>query len=65
MKCWRCEGDHLYSDFPHKSERMRIFHNIQKSKIVECNDPNRYDSKRSEKCNFFFFFRQEGNDDNS
>jgi hypothetical protein len=35
MKCWGCEGDHLYRDCPHKGERMRIFHNIQEAEIVE------------------------------
>jgi hypothetical protein len=35
MKCWGCEGDHLYRDHPHKGERMRTVHNIQEVEIVE------------------------------
>ena len=35
VQCWGCEGNHLYRDFPHKGERMRIIHNIQKAKTVE------------------------------
>jgi hypothetical protein len=30
-----CEGNHLYRDFPHKGEIMRIVHNIHKDEIVE------------------------------
>jgi hypothetical protein len=35
IQCWVCDGNQLYWDFPHKGERMRIFHNIQEAKIVE------------------------------
>jgi hypothetical protein len=35
IKCWGCEGDHLYRDFPHKGENMRIVHNIQEVDTVE------------------------------
>jgi hypothetical protein len=35
VQCWGCEGNHLYRDFPHKGERMRIVHNIQEDEIVE------------------------------
>jgi hypothetical protein len=35
IQCWGCEGNQLYKDFPHKGERMRIFHNIQDDKKVE------------------------------
>jgi hypothetical protein len=35
IKCWGCEGDHMYRDFPHKGERMRIVHNIQEVDTVE------------------------------
>jgi hypothetical protein len=35
IKCWGCEGDHLYRDFPHKGERMRIVHNIQEADTIE------------------------------
>jgi hypothetical protein len=31
IKCWGCEGDHLYKDCPHKGDRMRTMHNIQGS----------------------------------
>jgi hypothetical protein len=29
VQCWRCEGNHLYRDFPHKGERMRIVQKIE------------------------------------
>jgi hypothetical protein len=35
VKCWGCEGNHLYREFPHKGERMRIIYNIQEIEIVE------------------------------
>jgi hypothetical protein len=35
MQCWGCGGNQLYSDFPHKGERMRIVPNIQEVEIVE------------------------------
>jgi hypothetical protein len=27
VRCWGCEGNHLYRDCPHKGERMRTIHN--------------------------------------
>jgi hypothetical protein len=35
VQCWGCEGNHLYRDFPHKGERIRIIHNIQEAEMVE------------------------------
>jgi hypothetical protein len=35
LQCCICEGKHLYTDFHHKGERMRILQNIQEDKIVE------------------------------
>jgi hypothetical protein len=35
IKCWGCEGDHLYRYCPHKEEKMRNMHNIQEENIVE------------------------------
>jgi hypothetical protein len=29
IKCWGCEGDHMYRDFPHRGEKVRIVHNVQ------------------------------------
>ena len=34
IKCWGCEGNHLYRDFPHKGQRMRNVHIIQEDEIV-------------------------------
>jgi len=28
IKCWGCEGDHLYKDCPYKGDKMGIMHNI-------------------------------------
>jgi hypothetical protein len=35
VQCWGCEGNHLYRDFPHKGEILRIVHNIPEAKTVE------------------------------
>jgi hypothetical protein len=35
MKCWGCKGDHKYRDFPHKSDKVRVVHNVQQAEIVE------------------------------
>jgi hypothetical protein len=35
IKCWECEGDHLYRFFPHKGERMRSIHNIQEAQKMK------------------------------
>jgi hypothetical protein len=35
IKCWRCEGDHLYKYCPHKGDRLRIVHNIQEVGTID------------------------------
>jgi hypothetical protein len=35
MKCWGCEGDHVYRECPQKGERMRFVHNIQEDETME------------------------------
>jgi hypothetical protein len=35
IKCWGCEGDHMYRDFPHRGEKVRIVHNVQQVDTVE------------------------------
>jgi hypothetical protein len=30
-----CKGDHKYRDCPHKSEKVRVFHNVQQAKTME------------------------------
>jgi hypothetical protein len=35
VQCWRCEGNHLYRDCPHKGEITRTFHNIQEDETGE------------------------------
>jgi len=29
VQCWGCGGDHMYRDFPQKSEKLRTVHNAQ------------------------------------
>jgi hypothetical protein len=29
IQCWGCKGDHMYRDFPHRGEKVRIVHNVQ------------------------------------
>jgi hypothetical protein len=28
MQCWGCKGYHMYRDFPHKADKVRVFHNF-------------------------------------
>jgi hypothetical protein len=35
VQYWGCETNHLYRDFPHKGEKMTIFHNIQEVEILK------------------------------
>jgi len=35
MKCWGCEGDHMYRDFPHRDEKVKIVHNVQQVDTME------------------------------
>jgi hypothetical protein len=34
IKCWGCEGDHLYKYCPHKGYRMRTMHNIEEANTL-------------------------------
>ena len=29
MECWGCKGNHMYRDFPHKNDKVRVVHNVQ------------------------------------
>jgi hypothetical protein len=54
MQCWGCKGDHRFRDCPHRGEKGRVVHNVQRSEMVE--DMGRYvtriyaslDNKKSE-----------------
>jgi hypothetical protein len=35
IKCWGCEGDHMYKYCSHKGDRMKIVHNIHEDDTVE------------------------------
>ena len=35
IQCWGCKGDHKYIYLPHKRDKVRVVHNVQKEKIVE------------------------------
>jgi hypothetical protein len=35
IQCWGCKGDHKYRYFPHISDKVRFFHNVQQEEIVE------------------------------
>jgi hypothetical protein len=35
IQCWGCKGDHIFRDCPHRSEKVRIVHNVQQAEIVE------------------------------
>jgi hypothetical protein len=35
IKCWGFEGDHMYKEYPHKEDKMRIVQNLKKSYTME------------------------------
>jgi hypothetical protein len=35
MQCWVCKGDHRFKDFPHRGEKGRAIHNVQRVETVE------------------------------
>jgi hypothetical protein len=35
IKCWGCEGDHMYKDCPHKGDRMRTMHTIKEASTMD------------------------------
>jgi hypothetical protein len=35
MECWGCKENHRYRDFPHRNDKVRVVHNVQKAEIVE------------------------------
>jgi hypothetical protein len=40
IQCWVCKGDHMFRDFPHRGEKVRIVQNVQQVEIVEDIDRN-------------------------
>jgi hypothetical protein len=35
MKCWGCNGYHLYRDCPLRVEKVKVFHNVHQAKTIE------------------------------
>jgi hypothetical protein len=35
IKCWGCEGDHIYKDFRHQGDNMNIFQSIKKEETTK------------------------------
>ena len=35
VKCWGCEGNHMYKEKPERGDRMKNMHNLQEASIVE------------------------------
>jgi hypothetical protein len=35
MQCWGCGGNHMRIDFPEKSDKVRIAHNVQQAVKIE------------------------------
>jgi hypothetical protein len=35
IKCWCCEGDHMYRYFPHIGENVKSIHNVQQVDTIE------------------------------
>jgi hypothetical protein len=40
MKCWGCEGDHMYIYCHHKGEKVMTIHNVQQNDTMEDMDIN-------------------------
>jgi hypothetical protein len=35
MLCWGCNGDHRYTYFPHRKDRVRDVHNVNQEETME------------------------------
>jgi hypothetical protein len=35
IQCWGCKGDHKYRDSPHRSDKVRAFHNVPQVETME------------------------------
>jgi hypothetical protein len=35
MQCWGCKGDHRFRDCPHRGEKGRVVHNVQRVETVK------------------------------
>jgi hypothetical protein len=35
MECCGCKGDHKYRDCPHRSDKVRVVHNVQQAETIE------------------------------
>ena len=35
IQCWDFQGNHKYTDFPHKNDKVRIVHNVQQDETLE------------------------------
>jgi hypothetical protein len=35
MKCWGCNGDHMYWYFPHRAKKVRVVDNVQQDETIE------------------------------
>jgi hypothetical protein len=35
IQCWGCKGHHKYRYCPHKSDKLRVVHNVQQEEKVE------------------------------
>ena len=35
IKCWGCEGDHIYKYCPHQGDNMKTFHSVKKEETIE------------------------------
>jgi hypothetical protein len=55
IQCWGYGGDHMYKDFLHRDEKMRIVHNVQQVDTVEDmgrNVPRVYAAMSNKKAKF-------------
>jgi hypothetical protein len=34
IQCQGCKGDHMFRYFPHRSDKERVVHNVQRAEIV-------------------------------
>jgi hypothetical protein len=35
IQCWGCKGYHMYRDCPHRSENVRVVHDVQQAETME------------------------------
>ena len=55
IQCWGCKGDHMYKNCPHRSDKVRVVHNVKQAETMEdmgINVPRIYATMDNNKAEF-------------